>query len=292
MKVVIAASVCTKSGKPLVSRLFVDMSRVRIEGLLAAFPKLMGSEKQHTFIETDSIRYLYQPIESLYLLVITNKQSNIVEDLDTLHILAKLVPEYCRSANEDEIMNNAYELIFAFDEVVSMGYKENVTLSQIKTFLEMDSHDEKVHEILERNKQIAALSEAKRRQQQIEKEKSEHMRNMGSSGMGGGGMGGMGGGMGGMGSGSKMGGMGGGSMPSGISLPASDPYVVKTSSERAPTVAKKGMVLGKGNKANDLLKQLVDEGEIEQEAVAPSKPGAPSSSSSSSSSGAQSKKEP
>jgi len=260
------------------------MSRVRIEGLLAAFPKLMGSEKQHTFIETDTIRYLYQPIESLYLLVITNKQSNIVEDLDTLHILAKLVPEYCRSANEDEIMNNAYELIFAFDEVVSMGYKESVTLSQIKTFLEMDSHDEKVHEILERNKQIAAASEAKRRQQQIEKEKSEQMRAMGG---GSGGMGGMGGGgMGGMGSGSKMGGMGGGSLPAGISLPTSDPFVVKTSSaERAPAVAKKGMVLGKGNKANDLLKQLVDEGEIDQEAIAPSKPGsgvvasAPSSSS-------------
>jgi coatomer subunit delta len=61
---------------------------------LAAFPKLMNAEKEHTFIETDSVRYVYQPMESLYMLVITNKSSNIMEDLDTLHLLAKLV---CRS---------------------------------------------------------------------------------------------------------------------------------------------------------------------------------------------------
>ena len=47
----------------LVSRQFVDMSRVRIEGLLAAFPKLVGSGKQHTYVETENVRYVYQPME-------------------------------------------------------------------------------------------------------------------------------------------------------------------------------------------------------------------------------------
>ena len=56
----------------------------RQEGLLAAFPKLMGSGKQHTFVETENVRYVYQPVENLFLLLITNKGSNIVEDLDTL----------------------------------------------------------------------------------------------------------------------------------------------------------------------------------------------------------------
>lgn len=75
----------------LVSRQFVDMSRIRIEGLLAAFPKLVGTGKQHTYVETENVRYVYQPIEALYLLLVTNKQSNILEDLDTLRLLSKLV---------------------------------------------------------------------------------------------------------------------------------------------------------------------------------------------------------
>jgi len=67
------------------------MSRIRIEGLLAAFPKLIGTGKQHTYIETENVRYVYQPIEALYLLLVTNKQSNIMDDLDTLRLLSKLV---------------------------------------------------------------------------------------------------------------------------------------------------------------------------------------------------------
>lgn len=75
----------------LVSRQYVDMSRIRIEGLLATFPKLVGIGKQHTYVETDNVRYVYQPMESLYLLLVTNKQSNILEDRDTLQLLSKLV---------------------------------------------------------------------------------------------------------------------------------------------------------------------------------------------------------
>ena len=41
--VLIAAAVCTKAGKTIISRQFVEMTKARIEGLLAAFPKLMSS---------------------------------------------------------------------------------------------------------------------------------------------------------------------------------------------------------------------------------------------------------
>jgi hypothetical protein len=52
--------------------------------------------------------------------------------------------------DEREILRNAFELLSAFDELVNLGYRENLTLSQIKAFLEMESHEERIQEIIAR----------------------------------------------------------------------------------------------------------------------------------------------
>lgn len=187
--VVLAASVLTKPGKVLVSRQFVPMPRIRIEGLLAAFPKLVetGEEGkvQHTFIETDNVRYIYQPIEDLYVVLITNKQSNIKEDLDTLRLAAKLIPEYCNGHDEHSVVKNTFELIFALDELISIGYKEYVTVPQVKTFTDMDSHEEKLQDIIRVSKEQEESAQRKARSVAIAMDKAKvSMAGIGSKSMG------------------------------------------------------------------------------------------------------------
>ncbi|KAF9540127.1 hypothetical protein CPC08DRAFT_738802 [Agrocybe pediades] len=183
--VVLAASICTKGGKAVISRQFRDMTRTRIESLLASFPKLIPTNTQHTSVETDEVRYVYQPLEDLYILLITNKASNILQDIDTLHLFARVVSDMCRSADEREILKNAFELLGAFDEIVSMGYREQVNLMQVRSVLEMESHEEKIQEIIARNKEAEAKEELKRRAKQLEMQRREQQRRAAGGGGGG-----------------------------------------------------------------------------------------------------------
>jgi len=171
--VVLATAILAKSGQVLVSRQFLSMTRTRIEGLLVAFPKLIGTDSQHTFVETDSVRYVYQPLEQLYLVLITNKQSNIMEDLETLKLLSKIIAEYVEGYTEANIKTAAFDLIFAFDEVLALGYKENITLQQVKTFMEMDSHEERLFNIIQTSKIDEAREAAKRKAEEIARLKEE-----------------------------------------------------------------------------------------------------------------------
>ncbi|KAL3809972.1 hypothetical protein ACHAXA_007748 [Cyclostephanos tholiformis] len=261
--VVLSASILSNRGsKPLVSRQFVEMNRLRVEGLLAAFPKLMGHSKQHTFVETDAVRYVYQPLENnMFLLLITTKASNIVEDLGTLRLLAKVVPDVAGSVSEHAVNEHAFEIIFAFDEVLTTGgYKEDISPSTIRTNLEMHSHEEEMALMLKKSKEDAAREQM---QSQAKAIKDRQMAALRDSLMNGGnssarpqtGMVGFGGG-----GGQRPGGPGGFNMDNmfgqaiggtgtgGFGAPSDNPYAnlgkSKEPEPEAPKVMAKGMKLG------------------------------------------------
>jgi coatomer subunit delta len=159
------------------------MNRLRVEGLLAAFPKLVGhtsaQKVQHTFIETDTVRYVYQPLENhIYLLLITTKASNIVEDLGTLRLLAKVVPDVAGGLMEHAINEHAFDIIFAFDEVLTAGgYKdEGTSLPAIRTNLLMDSHEEKIFLALKESKEMQAKETMRQQAKNIQDRHLQQMR--------------------------------------------------------------------------------------------------------------------
>jgi coatomer subunit delta len=152
------------------------MSKSQIEALLTSFPSLTNLRTQHTSVETKTVRYVYQPLDELYMVLITTKGSNILQDIDTLHLFAQVVTFICNNnLDEREVIRNAFELISAFDEVITMGYRETLTLPQIKNILEMESQEEKIQDIISRvrNTSISADSRT-RNKRQVKSENVEH----------------------------------------------------------------------------------------------------------------------
>jgi len=239
------------------------MARARVEGLLAALPKLVGTggaSKQHTVVETENVRYLYQPLEvrggggedgggggfrsaergarrspprrvppppphqSMYLLIITNKGSNIVEDLETLRLLAKvrgrrdgrgggprrearrvrrpcaptpppqIVPDYVHPLDEEAVAAAAFDVLFAFDEAITLGVRDACTPASIRAAAAMESHEEKLHKMIIASKIADTRDAMKRKAAEIERTKADARAGRHSGGGGGGGYGGGGGG--------------------------------------------------------------------------------------------------
>jgi len=142
-------------------------------------------------VETAEVRYVYRPVENLLLVLVTNRTSNIVEDLETLRLFACVLSEYCPGeVDEASVCKNAFELTFAFDEIVAQGHKENVTMRDIQVNVEMESHEEKLANMIRKSKEDEAKEEMKRRVKTLARENRNKgvgggpsASGMGSSGM-------------------------------------------------------------------------------------------------------------
>lgn len=165
--------------------------------------------------------------------------------------------------SEPAILHHSFDLLCAFDEVVTLGYKENVSLASVRNILEGESHEEKIQEIIARNKEAEAKEELKRRAKQLEMQRREQQRQTAAARIYGAGPGGGG---------------GGGSMAGGYSpvqrfdAPVQEyrtpsPAVNATSSNSAPKPSFKGagMKLGKKGKGGELSSMLGGEVEYEPE---------------------------
>jgi hypothetical protein len=169
--VVLSATVCDKKGKIIVARQFVDVSKLKMEEYISTFPKLIESESQCTHVETDSVRYVYLPIEDLYLVLITNKNSNIIEDTEILRQLQKILLKICsKEVSSKQVSKHAFDLILSFDDLITLnGYRDSVTMTQLDAYLDMDSTDEKMHKKMRMIREKEAKEIAKKQQKEIEK---------------------------------------------------------------------------------------------------------------------------
>lgn len=142
---ILSVSIITQAGRIIVARQFNYFSRSQLEGHLGAFPKLITNSSQ-SYIETETIRYVFQLIGDIYFILITTKNSNIIEDLDVLSLLVNVTCSTMqvteREITEELVSDFTFELLFAFDECIFDGYYQDVTVQDVTTFLTMESQEE------------------------------------------------------------------------------------------------------------------------------------------------------
>jgi hypothetical protein len=175
----LSVAITTRAGRALVSRQFNRLTRTQVEGHLGAFPKLLSRANQ-SYVETENIRYVSQDLGDLYFIVITTKDSNILEDLDLLSLLLDLTRQTLETqdtqVNEQLVLDSSLELIFAYDECIFDGYRQNVTVSDVRTFLKMESREEDEFNRERKAKEDNAREELRAKMREIRRQK----RNAGS----------------------------------------------------------------------------------------------------------------
>ncbi|GBE61745.1 coatomer delta [Babesia ovata] len=169
---IISTGIASKK-RVLLSRQHCDVKKGDLETGLSNFSRLLEKQKgDHTFVETEKCRFVYQPVDEYYVFVMTSLDSNIVRDIGVVKTLAEILQVIVQpKINEAAIQENLFELIFYMDELISNNKPEDLTLDQIKDYILMDSQEEKKHNMIqttkekeekERRKQIAAKLEKRK----------------------------------------------------------------------------------------------------------------------------------
>ena len=93
--------ICDRSAKIIFARQFFNISRMDLEEYIIQFSRGVDSCKEITHFESDKVRYLFIPIDTFYLILITTKNSNIIEDTEILKLIEE--KEFKRKKEEQEL---------------------------------------------------------------------------------------------------------------------------------------------------------------------------------------------
>ena len=165
--------ICNKSARIVFARQFFNISRMDLEEYIVQFSRGVDSCKEITHFESDKVRYIFIPIDSLYLILITTKNSNIIEDTEILKLIYRLIQDLCGQINSESIVKNAFEIMLGIDDIVSLGYRNSVTLGQIKQYLQMESIEEQEFKRKKREQEEKVQRELAEKGREFDKQRRE-----------------------------------------------------------------------------------------------------------------------
>ena len=165
--------ICNKNARIIFARQFFNITRMDLEEYIVQFSRGVDSCKEITHFESDKVRYIFIPIDTLYLILITTKNSNIIEDTEILKLIYRLIQDLCGKITPESIINNAFEIMLGIDDIVSLGYRNSVNLGQIKQYLQMESIEEKEFKRKKREQEEKVKRELAEKGKEFDKQRRE-----------------------------------------------------------------------------------------------------------------------
>ena len=170
----LSIAITSKNGKIVLARQFQKLTRLELEEHVVHFSRNIEQCKESTHIETEKARYVFLPLESLFIVLISNKSSNIIEDMEVLKLVYRLLQDLCQGGISDtSILQNSIDIVLGIDDIVSLGYRESISLNQIQQCLKMDSQEEKAFLQLQRQRDNEAKENFKKKMKDYEKSKKD-----------------------------------------------------------------------------------------------------------------------
>jgi len=165
--------VCNKNARIIFARQFFNITRMDLEEYIVQFSRGVDSCKEITHFESDKVRYIFIPIDSLYLILITTKNSNIIEDTEILKLIYRLIQDLCGTVNSESIVENAFEIMLGVDDIVTLGYRNSVNLGQVKQYLQMESIEEKEFKRKKREQEMAVQKALAEKGREFDRQRRE-----------------------------------------------------------------------------------------------------------------------
>lgn len=160
--------------KIIFARQFQPLPRKQIEEYAVEFFKSIHIDKDSTVIEGNKNRFLYMKSNEVYIVLVTTKDSNILEDIETLKLSQRLLSDICSSNGQitiSTVLDNFYDIALGLDDLISQGIYDGSNIPYIIQCLEMDSAEEKEFKKQQEVKEKAAQEQLNIRMRELEKEK-------------------------------------------------------------------------------------------------------------------------
>jgi hypothetical protein len=156
------------------SRQYIGISKSEIEGLLGVF--LRSSHESQYFTYNDKLNFVSLQISNtLTALLITSVSFSVITSLQLLSLIHKgltqMLPNLSETSVRSSILSTVVPLI---DELISpLGTAEIITTKDLTAALSMESHEEKLHAMIQKGKEMEAKETAKRRMLEIKRKGEE-----------------------------------------------------------------------------------------------------------------------